>query len=645
MTMLLFRKSTSRRRTYWRLGVAGWLVGILAFDISATEVPLGEEIYRDQCARCHGTSGEGLDDYYPEALVGDRSVGQLATLIAQTMPEDTEEKLPLAEAHEVAAYIYEAFYSPEARERNRPARVELSRLTVRQYHNAVADLIGSFREPSQPGSESGLRGEYFDGRDFRREARKLERTDAEIDFDFGEESPDAEQLKSNDFSIRWSGSLLAPDTGDYEIVLRSEHAVRLWVNDQQDPLIDAWVKSAGDTEHRAEMRLLGGRTYPLKIEFSKSQQGVREEKNKLQEGVPASISLSWKRPHYTLEMIPSRDLITSTGPPVFVVQTPFPPDDRSLGYERGASISKAWDEATTEAAIEIAGYVSVRLAELAGASADDPANEPRLREFCRTFAERAFRRPLTDEQAQLYVDRHFDTADDRLAAIKRSMLLVLKSPRFLYRELKGADESDVHDVAARMSFGLWDSIPDEDLRRAADENQLTGREQISAQLARMLPDPRTRAKLRDFLLNWLGVIEAADLSKDADKYPEFTPNIESDLRTSLELSLDHWLASESADFRSLLLRDEVFLNGALAQVYGVDLPVDAPFQEVSTASGTPRWSVFAPLPAGQSGVHRYELANSSWRVHLTEPVRARIAAPIRISLTTSRRATRRFNHP
>ncbi len=80
---------------------------------------------------------------------------------------------------------------------------------------------------------------------------------------------------------------------------------------------------------------------------------------------------------------------------------PFPPDDRSVGYERGTSISKAWDQATTDAALEAADFVAAHLKDLAGVAdgAGDQDREKRLREFCSQFAERAFRRPLAGRAA------------------------------------------------------------------------------------------------------------------------------------------------------------------------------------------------------------------------------------------------------
>jgi cytochrome c553 len=543
--------------------------------------PRGEAIYREQCARCHGASGEGTKDY-PDALAGDKSVEQLADLIARTMPEDKDVKCSGDDARDVAAYLHEAFYSPAAQLRANPVRVELSRLTVRQYQNSVTDLIGSFRSPGNWGGERGLRGEYYAARKTRRAERLIERTDPEVKFDFGEGTPGGDKFNVHQFSIEWEGSVFAPDTGDYEFVVRTEHAARLWINDLQTPLIDASVKSGDDVEFRGSIRLLGGRAYPLKLDFTKAKQGVEDQK-KYDKVLPASISLSWTRPHHELEVIPARCLSTNPGQQSFVLATPFPPDDRSMGYERGTSISKAWDQATTDAAIEVTGYVSDRLPELAGVPGDSADHELKLREFCQKFAERAFRRPLTDEQKQLYIDRQFTSAPDLKVAVKRVLLLVLKSPRFLYQEI-GSEQPDAFDVASRISLGIWDSLPDPPLLEAAARGELSSREQVVAQVQRMSTDLRAKAKLREFLLGWLRVAQPPDLSKDPSKFPEFSPAVVSDLRTSLELSLDEILSSDAADFRQLLLSDSFFLNGRLAGVYGIDMPGDAPFEKIALES-------------------------------------------------------------
>ena len=550
----------------------------------------GEQIYRETCVSCHGMSGEGTKDQ-PKVLAGDLSIEQLAKVIDKTMPEGEPEKCVGEDAKKVAAYIHEAFYSPIAQARIKPARVELSRLTVRQYQNVMTDLIGSFRQPSKWEEPGGLHAEYFKGRRTGRGERVIDRIDPVVQFDFGVGSPAPDKIEAHEFTIRWEGSLLAPETGLYEFVVKTEHATRLWVNNNarseaDQPLIDAWVKSGNDTEYRGSIRLLGGRVYPLKLEFSKAKQGVDDSKN--QKKPPparrASIALEWKTPSHVQEVIPARHLSRRGAPEVYVCETHFPPDDRSIGYERGSSISKAWDQATTDGALEATSFVLENLRELAGVRIDEPNAGPRLREFCYKLAERAFRRPLSPEQRRLFVDRQFELAGETELAMKRALLLILKSPRFLYREV-ATPLPDAFDVASRISFGLWDSAPDDELLKAAATGQLHTREQISSQVHRMLPDLRTRTKLDGFFLQLLKIDQVPDISKDSAAFPDFDAAVASDLRTSLELTLEDVVWSEKSDFRELLLGDSIYLNGRLAKLYGTDLIEDSPFQKMPLDEG------------------------------------------------------------
>jgi mono/diheme cytochrome c family protein len=541
----------------------------------------GQRIYKEICARCHGANGEGSKSEFPHPLTGDKSVEQLTKYIAKSMPEDDPGTVTGDDAKKVAEFVFETFYSATARTRNTPARIELSRLTVRQYRNAIADLVSSFRGSANWGDERGLHGEYFNSRNFQNNKRIIDRTDRQVKFDFGTEGPIPDKFDPILFCIRWQGSVLAPETGEYEFIVRTDQACQLWVNDEKRALIDAWVKSGNDTEFRGSLFLIAGRAYPIRLEFSKAKQGVDDTKDgkKKPPPKPASITLAWRPPRQAIEPIPSRYLSPARFSESFVVTTPFPPDDRSYGWEKATSISKAWDQATTDGAIDTAGYVVAHLNELASTRDGGRDRAAKTREFCRAFVQRAFRRPLTDELKAIYVDRPLDSSPDIESAVKRVVLLTLKSPRFLYREVGNA--SDGYDVASRLSFGLWDSLPDKTLLDIAAAGKLMNREQVASQAERMLPDLRTKAKLRDFLFTWLKVEPAPDLSKSPERFPGFDPSLASDLRSSLDLFLDDVVWGESSDFRALLLSDSLFLNGRLGKFYGADLPADAPYQKVS----------------------------------------------------------------
>jgi hypothetical protein len=586
------------------------LAAVANLAIAGAAERTGQQIYAELCAKCHGANGEGTDENYPDRLAGNLSVGELTKLIDKTMPFEEPEKCSAEESQKVAAYIYETFYSPLAQERNRPARIELARLTVRQYQNAVTDLVGSFRPAAQRDPRQGLRAEYYKNRRFRDEDKVLERLDANVDFDFGTDSPAPGEIEDYEFSIRWEGTIFAPETGDYDFVIRTEHAARLWINDLDRTLIDAWVKSGNDTEYRATLRLLGGRTYPIQMEFSKAKQGVDDSKKQKErpKSLPASIRLCWRMPHSVEQPVPSHCFSPSKVQERLVLATAFPPDDRSVGYEKGTAISKEWENATTDAALEVAGYVANHFVELAGirearradirspggaslrrrrSSESEVPDSPevrdqKLRDFSRHFVERAFRRPLTSEEEQFFIDRHFTEAKQVDIAIKRIVLLALKSPRFLYREVSGtpteAEASiDPYSVASRLSFTLWDSIPDEELLLAAAAGDLANREQVQRHAERMLEDERTRSKLRAFFLQWLKVDQPPEIAKDPERFPEFTEQVAADLRTSLDLFLDAVVWSDKSDFRELLQADWLYLNGRLAQLYRPDLPPDAPF--------------------------------------------------------------------
>ncbi len=569
-------ESVPGRSTLWAVCA---LLAVAASGRAADQAAkTGEQVYKQTCVRCHGANGEGTKKHFDHALTGNKNADQLTAYIAKSMPEDDPGALAAEDAKKVAAFVFDSFYSPSARIRNAPARIELSRLTVTQYRNTVADLIGAFRNPGQWGTDRGLHGEYFNSRHFQNDKRIIDRVDRIVQFDFGTAGPIPEKFDATLFCICWQGAVLAPESGEYEFVVRTDHSCQLWVNDLNRPLIDAWVKSGTDTEFRGTLFLLAGRAYPLRLDFSKGKQGVNSKNAKPVPAKPASVTLAWKRPRQVIEPISSRYLSPAKFPEVLVVSTPFPPDDRSYGWEKATSISKAWDQATTDGAIETAGYVVAHLNELADTRDGAKDRAAKARGFCRRFVERAFRRPLTAEQNAIYIDREFDAVSDVDVAVKRVVLLALKSPRFLYRELSGG--SDGYNVAARLSFGLWDSLPDKALLDAAEAGQLSTRAQVERQAERMLPDARTKAKLRDFLFTWLKVQPAPDLSKSADRFPDFDPTLATDLRTSLELFLDDVVWGESSDFRQLLLADSLFLNGRLGKFYGAALPADAPFQKV-----------------------------------------------------------------
>ncbi len=551
-----------------------WFAGILLCfglceqGLLGAQQPLpGRQTYRQQCAKCHGRNGEGVKGKYDDALQGDWSIEKLTRYIGKSMPDD--DPGTCAGPETVARFIYDEFYSREARARNHPPRVELVRLTNRQYVNTVADLLKHFTGRDDPArGEKGLQATYYKSRDFSREKKMFDRVDGRVDFDFVQAGPEKDPIGTNELSVQWRGSLLAEETGDYEFILKTANGARLWVNDEDETLIDAWVASGQLTEHKATVRLLGGMAYPLRLDYFRFKDKT------------ISVSLQWKPPHGTREAIPARALSTTRANPTVAISTRFPPDDSSVGYERGVAVSKAWDEAATQAAIEVANHVVKHLDRLSHSKPADTNRIAKVQDFCSEFVATAFRRPLTPEQKRIFILARFKNAPKVDDAVKRVVLLALKSPRFLYLGLDQGIPDDF-EVAARLSFDLWDSLPDQPLWKLAEQGALHNREQIAEQARRMLADPRTRAKIQYFLHQWLQMNRVEDLSKDSTLYPGFTPEIIADLRTSLDLFLEDTVWNGASDYRKLLLADYLFLNNRLAAFYGLSTNATDEFVRVT----------------------------------------------------------------
>jgi hypothetical protein len=149
----------------------------------------------------------------------------------------------------------------------------------------------------------------------------------------------------------------------------------------------------------------------------------------------------------------------------------------------------------------------------------------------------------------------------------------LKSPQFLYLGLDDARPNDFV-IATRLSYALWDSLPNEELRKLAAQGALHTREQISQQSRRMLNDPRAHAKMLGFFHHWLQMDRVENLPKDEKLFPGFTSAIIADLRASLDLFLEDTMWSDAADYRKLLTADYLFVNNRLSEYYGLNTNSD-----------------------------------------------------------------------
>lgn len=550
------------------------------------ELSQGAALFERHCASCHGAEGQGVADKYEDRLIGDWSIERLARDIERTMPEDDPDLCVGDDALEVARFIYHDFYSPNSRVRRNesPPRLARSRLTVAQYRNTVADLLLQFTPESSGDAENetsqpGLRGQYFSSKGMNKaEDMKLERVDTRIDFEFGETAP-ADDIPADQFAMIWNGALSVDETGYYEFRVITENGARLYLNMDhienrrklrddssaagQSALIDAWVSSGKLRTENARVYLLGGRDYPLRLEFFKYKEKT------------ASIRLEWRPPNGPWMTVGPNELNTSAPSRIHVVETSFPPDDSSFGYVRGDSVSPEWNQAVASAAIETATEVVNRAPFLVGFQRGADDREAAIRDFAQEFAAAAFRRPLSEAERRLFGETLFENTPDPETGMRRVVLLALNSPSFLYQDLtpNGASLDD-YAIASRLSFALWDSMPDEALFQAARDGALSDPDAALAQANRMLEDPRAKLKMRRFFDHWLD-LEYRDLTKDSELFPNFDERTIYDLRQSLFHFLDDVVWDSESDYRDLLLGREFPLNSRLRVIYSGNQPADS----------------------------------------------------------------------
>jgi hypothetical protein len=220
----------------------------------------------------------------------------------------------------------------------------------------------------------------------------------------------------------------------------------------------------------------------------------------------------------------------------------------------------------------------------------DISEEPAARRSIAAFARQAFRRPVGDDEVERLVGlfRHAAARGDRFdAALRLALKAVLVSPGFLYLvERNRSDAEDPyrvsdHELACRLSYFLWSSMPDRELSDLADAGQLNEPTVLEGQVRRMLADPKARALAEDFAGQWLRSGNLAELADpDQGLFPEFTPALR-DAMAEEPVAFFHALLREDRSVLDLLDSDYTYLNGLLAQHYGIPGAAGPEFRRVA----------------------------------------------------------------
>lgn len=206
------------------------------------------------------------------------------------------------------------------------------------------------------------------------------------------------------------------------------------------------------------------------------------------------------------------------------------------------------------------------------------------------FARRAWRRPVTGAELDhllTFLDLATEQGDDFHTGVRQGLVATLVAPHFVYRVEIDPDPSALephplsdHELASRLSYFLWSTMPDAELFELADAGTLSDDAVLLAQVRRMLADPKADALVTSFAGQWLQFRDIGDFEPDYAVYPSYSPEFGQALRRETELFVRELLFG-GAPLRELLTADWSFVDRDVAAHYGLDVALEPGFHRVT----------------------------------------------------------------
>jgi len=269
-----------------------------------------------------------------------------------------------------------------------------------------------------------------------------------------------------------------------------------------------------------------------------------------------------------------RDLLGDQSQPA----SSFPKEDFINGFKNqleGQGISPLQAEAYSKAAERLAA-AAFRGGDQRGLVPGTPssATDASLADqFVRQFGRRAFRRPLTDDEAKLYSQLLLSEAartQDFYAGAALVVEAMLQSPHYLFRIERGGNNHP-YEIASRLSYFLWDTMPDDSLLAAARRGELATKEQVEQTARRMLADERSRPAFDEFLAQWLRFDRLLSATRDRRRFREFNGEVAAAMAEETRRLFRH-LVWNDQNFLELFTANYTFASTELARMYNLPEP-------------------------------------------------------------------------
>ncbi|HSN99782.1 MAG TPA: DUF1592 domain-containing protein, partial [Candidatus Nanopelagicales bacterium] len=253
------------------------------------------------------------------------------------------------------------------------------------------------------------------------------------------------------------------------------------------------------------------------------------------------------------------------------------------------------------AAEELSAMVTADQNLLARILPPDSGVDPdaRARAFLDAFGRRVHRRPLEPGEVDRYAALFAGAAailtdlDPFTAGVQLTLQAFLQSPHFVYRvELSEEARPDGliplsgYEIATKLSYLLWNTMPDDALLEAAEMGELSTPEGVRARAEQMLDDPRAHEVIGAFHRQLYDYKKFLDLNKDPALFPQFTPEVGEDMKREAELFVEDVIFTEEGGLADLLTSRTAFVNDRLAAIYGLEGEFTSDFSEVELDPAT-----------------------------------------------------------
>lgn len=229
----------------------------------------------------------------------------------------------------------------------------------------------------------------------------------------------------------------------------------------------------------------------------------------------------------------------------------------------------------------------------------------------------AFRRPIQPAEVETYLKLFKQSvASGRSfeSSLRVSLKAILCSPDFLFLNEPGSSQISQHALAARLSYFLWSSMPDEELTALANQGSLRQPDVLREQVERMLKSPKSSAFTKNFAGQWLDLRNINFTEPDASLYPEFDELLRISMLKETELFFEEIL-EKNLNLVNFVDSDFTFLNGRLASHYGIDGVTGQEFRKVTLPSDSPRGGLLTHasiLKVTANGTYTSPVLRGAW---------------------------------